>query len=522
MVRVIKGVLRQRGFRAGTYRVGYQSCGADSDDEGACERNARSYAAAKDVLGVIGPFYSSCAAVQIPILSRRAAGPLAMVSPTNTDPGLTLKTRYSDHDPGALYADGVRNYVRVVAPDSALGAVAATLAKQMGAERVVAFVNREPVGYAVVRAVCRRRLRRGGSKPRPRHDRAQVASSKELYVDREASRGRTTAARLLRRAPPEQRQAFARGRSPPGRPRRGVRRRRPVRGRPFAKEFGPVGEGLRATSAEARVRVAHACRTTVPALGRRVSGASLLRGVLGLGGGGAGHRGAARGDRALERHSRVGRRGAVRDEAERRVPGVVLVRPEGRHHARQHRRCTRSAMAKSSSTASSVFRVAPTIDRQLSRQSGAQERRDVVRVRVATEHRLREHELAVDVHVKDAIRAGHNLHGADDALLPTPRESSPPDPGGVGSRPSGNAVLDPYVMPAGHPRTFDQHDPTGIVREEWPRGHWVSRSPSSTSNADPPMTSRSQSERSKIWSGWRSASTREKNAHRSSDSFGFV
>ena len=70
-----------------------------------------------------------------------------MVSPTNTDPGLTLNTPYSDHDPGALYADGVRNYVRVVAPESAQGAVAATLAKQLGAARVVAFVNREPVGY---------------------------------------------------------------------------------------------------------------------------------------------------------------------------------------------------------------------------------------------------------------------------------------------------------------------------------------------------------------------------------------
>ena len=34
MVRVIKGVLRQRGFRAGTYRVGYQSCGTDSDRKG--------------------------------------------------------------------------------------------------------------------------------------------------------------------------------------------------------------------------------------------------------------------------------------------------------------------------------------------------------------------------------------------------------------------------------------------------------------------------------------------------------
>jgi branched-chain amino acid transport system substrate-binding protein len=147
MVRVIKGVLGQRGFRAGTYRVGYQSCGTDADQKRACERNAKSYAAAKDVLGVIGPYYSSCAAVQIPILSRRAAGPLAMVSPTNTDPGLTLNTPNSDHDPGALYPDGVRNYVRVVPPDNAIGAAAATLAKQRGAERVIAFVNREPHSY---------------------------------------------------------------------------------------------------------------------------------------------------------------------------------------------------------------------------------------------------------------------------------------------------------------------------------------------------------------------------------------
>ena len=148
MVRVVKGVLRQRGFRAGTYRVGYQSCGeADSSDDAACERNATSYAAAKDVLGVIGPHYSHCAAVQIPILSRRAAGPLAMVSPTNTDPGLTLNVPYSNIDPAALYADGVRNYVRVVPLDSAIGVVAATLAKQLGAERVVAFVNRGELGY---------------------------------------------------------------------------------------------------------------------------------------------------------------------------------------------------------------------------------------------------------------------------------------------------------------------------------------------------------------------------------------
>jgi branched-chain amino acid transport system substrate-binding protein len=144
-VRAIKGVLRQRGFRAGDYRIGYQSC--YSDDDGDCERNAKAYAATTHVLGVIGPWFSGCAALQIPILSRRAAGPLAMVSPTNTDRGLTRRTRYSDRDPDSLYVDGVRNYVRVVAPDDNEGAAAATLAKQMGARRVVAFVNRGKIGF---------------------------------------------------------------------------------------------------------------------------------------------------------------------------------------------------------------------------------------------------------------------------------------------------------------------------------------------------------------------------------------
>jgi branched-chain amino acid transport system substrate-binding protein len=250
MVRVIKGVLRQQGFRAGTYRVGYQSCGGDSSDEGACERRARSYAAARDVLGVIGPYYSSCAAVQIPILSRRAAGPLAIVSPTNTDPGLTLNTPYSDHDPGALYADGVRNYVRVVAPESAQGAVAATLAKQMGAERVVAFVNREPVGY-------------GWYGPSVGGSFVEEARSLGLVTTELRWRPQRSYTSIARRAAAARPQLvfFA------GHPQNNAKRlledvRRQVgpdvvfaagdQFVTFAKEFGPVGEGLRATSTHLR------------------------------------------------------------------------------------------------------------------------------------------------------------------------------------------------------------------------------------------------------------------------------
>ena len=146
MIRVIEAVLRRRGFRAGEYRIGYQSCNS-GDDEALCERNAKAFASTSGVLGMIGPWFSSCAALQIPILSRRATGPLAMVSPMNTDPGLTRRTPYSDRTPGSLYSDGVRNYARVVASDDDVGAAAAIVAKRMGARRVVVLVNRGETGF---------------------------------------------------------------------------------------------------------------------------------------------------------------------------------------------------------------------------------------------------------------------------------------------------------------------------------------------------------------------------------------
>lgn len=171
-----------------------------------------------------------------------------MVSPTNTDPGLTLNTRYSDHDPGALYADGVRNYVRVAAPDNASGVVAATLAKQLGAERVVAFVNREPVGLwwygpsvgggfveearslGLVTTELRWRPQRSYTSIARR---AAAARPQLVFF---AGATQHNARRLLedvrRQVGPDV--VFAAGDKFVG----------------FSKEFGPVGEGLRATSAE--------------------------------------------------------------------------------------------------------------------------------------------------------------------------------------------------------------------------------------------------------------------------------
>jgi branched-chain amino acid transport system substrate-binding protein len=140
-VEAIKFVLERRDYRAGDLRIGYQSCndtvGDEPYDSGVCERNARAYAAARDVIGVIGPFHSGCAALQIPILSRKADGPLAMISPSNTDVALTRTVSGGSSSGDELYPDGVRSYLRLVTHDFAQGIAAAHLAKRQGARRAV-------------------------------------------------------------------------------------------------------------------------------------------------------------------------------------------------------------------------------------------------------------------------------------------------------------------------------------------------------------------------------------------------
>jgi branched-chain amino acid transport system substrate-binding protein len=139
LVETIEFVLRRREFRAGEFRVGFQSCDdavGEEPDAGQCRRNARAYVATPSVVGVIGPYNSPCAEAQIPILSRDAVGPLAMVRPSTTLEGLT-------RGPYALplYPDGVRSYARVVTHNQALGAAAAHIAQRLGAQSVAAVAQ---------------------------------------------------------------------------------------------------------------------------------------------------------------------------------------------------------------------------------------------------------------------------------------------------------------------------------------------------------------------------------------------
>jgi branched-chain amino acid transport system substrate-binding protein len=151
----IEYVLRQRHFAAGKYSIGYQSCDDSSAasghwDLGRCEANAKAYAADTRVLGVIGPYNSECAAGEIAIANTASKGPLAMIGAGPTNPELTA--RIPNGDPGTpekFYPKGVRNFVRLTAPDQYQAAAAALLARGQGLKRVFVLDDGEGYGQAV-------------------------------------------------------------------------------------------------------------------------------------------------------------------------------------------------------------------------------------------------------------------------------------------------------------------------------------------------------------------------------------
>ena len=187
MSEAIAYVLRQRGFRAGRLRIGYQSCDdstaqAGIFDEDKCAANAKLFAATPAVIGEIGPFNSGCAYGQIPIANR--AG-LAMISPTNSDvaPDARDAPRARRDTSSPCIRPGERNYVRDLPARGRAGRGRGPVRRDAGAA---------PGGRAQ-----RRRLRRGVRPPllaRRAQDRARRGverrwNPKAGSYDRLADRG---------------------------------------------------------------------------------------------------------------------------------------------------------------------------------------------------------------------------------------------------------------------------------------------------------------------------------------------
>src|SRR6266498_457534 len=109
--------------------------------------NARRAAADSDVLAYIGTLDADAAPYAIPILNQ--AGPLLMISPCNTYPGLTKPVSFAPEQPQVFYPTGKRNYARTAMSDDLQALGAAQWARELGAAGVYVLHDGEPYGRGV-------------------------------------------------------------------------------------------------------------------------------------------------------------------------------------------------------------------------------------------------------------------------------------------------------------------------------------------------------------------------------------
>jgi len=155
IVAAIRYELGQRGWKAGDYNVGFQSCDdataqAGKWDSAKCSANANAYAANDAVIGVIGTFNSGCAQIEIPVLNQAPDGGIPMVSPANTFVCITAGAPACDStEPDKYYPSGSRNYLRLVANDAYQGAAVAEFAQSLGIKNIYILNDKESYGLGV-------------------------------------------------------------------------------------------------------------------------------------------------------------------------------------------------------------------------------------------------------------------------------------------------------------------------------------------------------------------------------------
>jgi branched-chain amino acid transport system substrate-binding protein len=155
IVGAIRYLLDKQGWKAGKYKVAYQSCDdstaqAGKWESGKCSQNANAYAGNDKLIGVLGTFNSGCAAIEIPVLNQAPEGGIGMVSPANTFVCLTEGGPGCEKtEPDKYYPTGNRNYVRVVPHDAYQGAADAEFAVEQGIKSVYVLNDKEAYGLGV-------------------------------------------------------------------------------------------------------------------------------------------------------------------------------------------------------------------------------------------------------------------------------------------------------------------------------------------------------------------------------------
>jgi branched-chain amino acid transport system substrate-binding protein len=107
-------------------------------------QNITELAGDSSVLGVVGPFNSNVAKTELPIANK--AG-LVMISPSNTNPGLTIAGSNPDIDTASLKPTGTVTYFRVCTTDIGQGkADAEEATKTLGTKKVYVIDDQETYG----------------------------------------------------------------------------------------------------------------------------------------------------------------------------------------------------------------------------------------------------------------------------------------------------------------------------------------------------------------------------------------
>ena len=153
MTKAINFQLKSKGYKAGKYTVGYQSCDdstaqAGKWDPAKCSANAQLYSRTREVIAVIGTFNSGCAEIEVPIANRVS---LQYVSPANTYIGLTHRPALPG-EPAKYYPTGKRTYARVVAADDFQGSADVLLTKQLHLKTVYVLNDKEAYGFGIASA----------------------------------------------------------------------------------------------------------------------------------------------------------------------------------------------------------------------------------------------------------------------------------------------------------------------------------------------------------------------------------
>jgi branched-chain amino acid transport system substrate-binding protein len=150
IVAAIRMRLDDADWRVAGLPVVYEDLDGGSAERGSWDpvaeaANARRAAADPEVLAYIGTLDADAAPFSIPILNQ--AGPLLMISPCNTYPGLTVA--FEPGEPDVHYPTGTRNYARTAVRDDRQGKFAAAWAHEVGARQAVVLHDGEPYGRGV-------------------------------------------------------------------------------------------------------------------------------------------------------------------------------------------------------------------------------------------------------------------------------------------------------------------------------------------------------------------------------------